>query len=58
MVSYDIENNGYKYILCIIDCFTKFEWTIPLKSRIGVEVTTDADKIFELFRKFKYPEYK
>jgi len=46
MVSYGIENNGYKYILCIIDCFTKFEWTVPLKSKKGVQVTTGADKIF------------
>jgi len=46
MISYFRENKGYKYILCIIDCFTKFAWALPLKSKKGEEVTLSAGKIF------------
>ena len=32
---YDPENNrGYGYVLVIIDNFSKFSWTIPLKKRL------------------------
>ena len=38
-------NKGFKYILCVIDCFTKFAWAIPLKSKTGKEVTKAMSKI-------------
>ena len=28
-------NNGYKYLLMIIDIFSKFGWIIPLKNKNG-----------------------
>lgn len=31
-------NNGYAYILTIIDCFTKFAWALPLKTKSKQEV--------------------
>lgn len=46
LIPYSKTNRGYKYILCIIDCFTKFAWAIPLKTKTGVEVTAAAEKIF------------
>lgn len=36
-------NYGYKYILCVIDCFTKFLWAVPLTSKSAMK-TTDAFK--------------
>ena len=31
---YGPENNrGYRYVLVIIDNFSKFEWTVPLKNK-------------------------
>lgn len=33
------ENNGYSYILVVIDCFSKFVWAKPLKNKTGLEVT-------------------
>lgn len=45
MISYSKKNNGFRYILCVIDCFTKFAWAIPLKSKTGVEVTNALSKI-------------
>jgi hypothetical protein len=28
MIPYAGENKGFKYILCVIDCFTKFAWAL------------------------------
>jgi len=46
MQHYSNVNKGYKYILCVIDCFTKYAWAVALKSKRGDEVTTAASKIF------------
>ena len=32
-------NKKYRYILTVIDIFSKFAWAIPLKSKTGKEVT-------------------
>ena len=32
-------NKGYKYLLMIIDVFSKYGWIVPLKTKTGVEVT-------------------
>ena len=39
MQSFSKTNNGYKYILMIIDVFSKFGWAIPLKTKTGLEVS-------------------
>ena len=31
-------NDGYRYILCIIDVFTKFAWAVPLKNKMAATV--------------------
>ncbi|KAE9522469.1 hypothetical protein AGLY_017130 [Aphis glycines] len=46
MQQYSNVNKGYKYILCVIDCFTKYAWAVALKSKKGEEVSTAANKIF------------
>ena len=33
MVKYSRENKGHKYILSVIDCFSKFAWAFPLKNK-------------------------
>jgi len=40
MIPYSKKNGGFKYILCVIDCFTKLSWAIPLKTKSGKEVTS------------------
>lgn len=45
MIPYSKKNKGYKYILCVIDCFTKFAWAIPLKSKTAKEVSTAMSKL-------------
>ena len=44
---YARENRGFKYILVVIDCFSKFLWTKPLKSKTGVEITKAMIAIFK-----------
>lgn len=40
-------NNGYKYILVVIDCFSKFLWTKPLKSKCANDVTEAMKSILD-----------
>jgi len=44
---YTRENRGFKYILVVIDCFSKFLWTKPLKSKTGLEITKAMIAIFK-----------
>jgi hypothetical protein len=44
MIKYSKENEGYKYILNIIDCFSKYAWSIPLK-------TKDSKVVLDAFKK-------
>ena len=39
MQAFSRSNKGYKYILMIIDTFSKYGWAIPLKTKSGVDVT-------------------
>lgn len=38
-------NRNYKYILVVIDCFSKYLWVEPLKSKTGTEVAKAFAKI-------------
>ena len=38
MQAFSKDNNGIKYLLTVIDIFSKFDWIIPLKRKIGQEV--------------------
>ena len=39
-------NRGYKYILVVIDVFSRFAWARPLKTKTGVEVANAFQDIF------------
>lgn len=52
-IPYSKYNDGHKYILLVIDCYSKFLWTRPLKSKNGVEVTTAMTSILKAGRKPK-----
>ena len=40
-------NKGYKYILAIIDCFTKYAWVFPLKNIKCATVIKCFEKLFD-----------
>ncbi|XP_068991481.1 uncharacterized protein [Neodiprion pinetum] len=39
MTAYSSHNKGYKYLLTIIDIFSKYAWAVPIKSKSGKDVT-------------------
>lgn len=41
------QNKTYKYVLTVIDIFSKYAWVRPLKSKTGTEVTNAMKSIFE-----------
>ncbi len=41
------ENNGYNFILTVIDVFSKYAWAIPLKDKTALSVLTAFKTIFE-----------
>jgi hypothetical protein len=45
MIPHARKNKGFKYILCVIDCFTKFAWAIPVKSKTAAEISNAMAKI-------------
>ena len=32
-------NKGYKYLLMVLDLFSKYGWIVPLKTKTGLEVS-------------------
>ena len=40
MSPYSRSNSGYKYLLTVIDVFSKCGWIVPLKTKTGKEVAT------------------
>ena len=39
------DNEGYKFILCVIDVFSKYAWCIPLKNKSSSTVLEAVKKI-------------
>lgn len=46
MIPWAAQNKGFKYILVVIDTFSKFAWVLPLKNKTGDEVTQSMHSIF------------
>lgn len=44
-IPYHRQNKGYKYILFVIDCFTKYSWAVPLKSKRGADIVKAIEPI-------------
>ena len=40
-------NHGVKYLLAVIDVFSKYGWLIPLKDKTGKSVTSALKTIFK-----------
>lgn len=45
MQPYEDINKGYRYILVVIDCYSKYVWVRPLKNKTGVEVASKMKSI-------------
>ena len=40
-------NKGYKYLLMVLDRFSKYGWIVPLKTKTGLEVSKAFESIFK-----------
>ena len=40
-------NKGFRFLLCVIDTFSKYAWVVPLKDKKGVTVTNAFQKILD-----------
>ena len=39
-------NKGFRFLLCVIDIFSKYAWVVPLKGQKGVSIVNAFQKIF------------
>ena len=46
-MSYAQDNDGYKYLLVVIDIFSQYGWVEPLKDKTTHEVINAFDKILQ-----------
>ena len=47
MREFSDSNEGYNYLLCVIDCFSKFAWVEAMKTKTGLETCSSFERIFE-----------
>ena len=40
-------NRGIRFLLCVIDIFSKYAWVIPLKGKNGITITNAFQKILD-----------
>ena len=40
-------NKGFRFLLCVIDIFSKFAWVVPLKDKKGITITNAFQKILK-----------
>ena len=47
MQAFSKDNNGIKYLLTVIDVFSKFVWIVPLKRKTELEVADAFSRILK-----------
>ena len=40
-------NRGFRFLLCLIDIFSKYAWVVPLKDKKGVSIVDAFQKILD-----------
>ena len=40
-------NKGFRFLLCIIDVFSKYAWVVPLKDKKSITITNRFQKILK-----------
>ena len=38
---------GFRFLLCVIDIYSKYSWVVPLKNKKGIAFTNAFQKIFK-----------
>ena len=47
MKAFEKDNDGYTFLLLVIDIFSKYGWIVPLKNKKGVSVAKALENIFQ-----------
>lgn len=55
VTKYATRNSGYKYILNVVDIYSRFVWSFPLKSKSPAVVAPKLESIFQEIKR-KHPE--
>ena len=40
-------NKGFRFLLCVIEIFSKYAWVVPLKDKKGVSIVDAFQKILD-----------
>ena len=40
-------NKGLRFLLCVVDIFSKYGWVVPLKDKKGVSIVNAFQKILD-----------
>ena len=40
-------NKGFRFLLCVIDIFSKYAWVVPLKDKKGTSIVNAFQKILK-----------
>ena len=40
-------NKGFRFLLCVVDVFSKYAWVVPLKYKKGITITNASQKILK-----------
>ena len=40
-------NKGFRFLLCVVDIYSKYAWVIPLKDKNGITITDAFQKILD-----------
>ena len=54
MGNYSRENKNYRYLLTVIDIFSKFAWAVPVKTKNGKDVTNAMDTVLKKIKSQVY----
>ena len=44
-------NNGFCFLLCVIDIYSKYIWIVSLKDKRGIAITNDFQKVLDKSRR-------
>ena len=44
-------NKGFRFLLCVIDIFSKYAWVVPLKDKKGVTIVNAFPSILKKLNK-------
>ena len=45
MDSYVADNDGYKFIMCVVDVFSKYAWFVPFKNKSASSILNTLKEI-------------